>query len=478
MNPLEKTILRHLFGDAEYMERVAPFIKDEYFTTDEGATIFRLYNEFYQKFNAIPSFSAIRIGLDASPTVTEQQAKQAQQELSDVQAETLLDGSQKPWLLEQTEEWAQNRAVYCALKQSIQVMDDPKATRHIIPDLLKEALAVSFDTNIGHDYFTDADARYEFYHAPSARLPFDLDSLNKITAGGVPKKTLNLVLAGTNVGKSLALCHFAANYLRSSKNVLYITCEMAKEWIGQRIDANLMDIPMDDVLLLSKQDFTRKITFLRQSSTGRLVIQEYPTGTAHVGHFRTLLQELRLKQHFVPDVILIDYLTICASSRVKLTASINSYQYTKLISEELRALGFELDVPVWSAAQFNRQGFAASDPGLEHLAEGFAIAMTADFAVALVQTEDLEKLGQVSLIELKNRYNRKRTYQQHLLGMDTTRMKLYELSASQLAASLAMPSGPATGQSPKPGGVSAFTPPAGRRSKPLASLRKQAADSP
>lgn len=467
MNPLERTILRQLFGEREFAERVAPFIKDEYFTSDEGATIFRLYYLFFEKYQKIPSFAALRIGLDNTPNLTEAAAKSAQAELTATEAEGLLDQSQMPFLLEQTQEWAQSRAIYCALKASIAVMEDPKATRYVIPDLLKDALAVSFDVNIGHDYFSDSAARYAFYHQPSSRLPFDLDVLNKMTVGGVPKKTLNLVLAGTNVGKSLALCHFAASYLRHSKNVLYITCEMAQEWVAQRIDANLMDIPMDDVLDLPEGDYQHKIAFLRQSSTGRLVIKEYPTGTSHVGHFRTLLQELRLKQHFVPDVILIDYLTICASSRVKMSATMNSYQYTKLIAEELRALGVESDVPVWSAAQFNRQGFQSTDPGLEHIGEGFAIAMTADFAIALVQTDELEKIGQVSLIELKNRYNRRRTYQQHLLGMDTNRMKLYELSAQQLAAALT--SAPAA----PPAGASAFSPPTRRRSKPLANLRKE-----
>jgi hypothetical protein len=315
MTTLERTILRQLFTDVEYSERVIPYIKEEYFTSDEGGTIFRLYDEFYKKFRTMPSFTAVRYGLDVSPKVTEMQANAAAGELDAVQQEPTLDASQKPWLLEETENWAQDRAVYCALKASIAVMNDPKATRHEIPDMMKAALAVSFDVHVGHDYFGDAEARYDFYHQPSSRIPFDLDVLNKMTAGGVPKKTLNLVLAGTNVGKSLALCHMAAAYLRMSKNVLYITCEMSEPWLAQRIDANMMDIPMDDVIDLPKSDFQKKINFLRQSSTGRLKFKEYPTGTAHVGDFRALLQELRLKQHFVPDVIIVDYLTICASMR-------------------------------------------------------------------------------------------------------------------------------------------------------------------
>lgn len=467
MNPLERTILRQLFGDTEFAERVVPFLSDEYFSSEEGAVIYRFFHEFYSKFTTVPSFAAMRIALDGTPTLTDTAAKAAQSTLTDIEAEEVLDDSQKPWLFDQAEKWVQDRALYCALKASIAVMDDPKSTRHIIPDLLKDALAKSFNINIGHDYFADADKRYAFYHDSTVRTPFHLTTLNKLTNGGVPRKTLNLWLAGTNVGKSLALCDLAAHYVRSNLNVLYITCEMQKELIAFRIDANLFDVPLDDVPVLPERDYLKKIAFLRQTTTGRLIIQEYPTGTASVGDFRTLLQELRLKQHFMPDVIIVDYLTICASMRVKLSNTINSYVYTKFISEELRALGMETNTVVWSAAQFNRQGFTSTDPGLEHLAEGFAIAMTADFAVALVQTDELEKVGQVQLIELKNRYARKRTYQQHLLGMDTTRMKLYELSAAQLAASL--PTAPTA--PPAPVSVGAFS---NRRMKrPLDSLRKE-----
>jgi hypothetical protein len=472
VNPLERTILRQLFGDNAFTERVATYLRERYFQSEESATIFRMFDAFYQKFHTSPSFAALRIGIDGATTLTEATAKSTQAALTDVENEPLLDSTQKAWMLEATENWCQERAMYCALQDAIKVMDDPKATKHVIPDLMRDALTVSFDTHVGHDYFADAADRYKFYHDPATKIPFDIDTFNKLTAGGVPRKTLNLILAGTNVGKSLILCHLASHYVRSSLNVLYISCEMAQEWCAHRIDANLMDIPMDDVVDLPEADYNRKIAHLRSTSTGRLIIKGYEAGVFHAGVLRTLLQELSLKERFVPDVILVDYLTICASSRVKLSATTQSYSYHKMIAEELRGVAQEHNVPMWSAAQFNRQGFAASDPGLEHIGESFAIAHTADFAIAAVQTEELEKLGQVSIIELKNRYNRRRSWQQHILGMDTSRMKIYELSAAQLSASLTVPSAPATGQQGMSGGLSAFQG-SRRRSKPLGTLRKE-----
>ena len=292
------------------------------------------------------------------------EAKAALDTLHLIEQEPFLGESQTPWVVEQTENFCQTRAFYGALQECIKLIDDPKAS-HAAPELMKEALSVSFDTHIGHDYFPEAMNRYEFYHKPESRMPFDMETFNTMTNGGVPRKTLNVVMAGTNVGKSLALVHFAACYTRLGKNVLYITCEMAEEWIGQRTDANMMDIPMDDVLLMSQEDYERKINFLKQTSSGRLIIKEYPTATAHCGHFRTLLQELRLKKDFRPDVILVDYLSICASSRVKIGNTINSYMFNKFIAEELRGLAVEYDVPVWTAAQFNREGAKATDPGYD-----------------------------------------------------------------------------------------------------------------
>ncbi len=473
MNPLERMILRQLFGDKQFAGRVVPYLKEKYFQTDETAVIWRLFAAFHEKFRQVPSFAAIRIGLDSTKALNESQAKVAQDTLNKVELEPLLGESQSPWVLEQTELYCQERAIFCALQDCIKVMDDPKVSTNTIPDIMKDALGVSFDTHIGHDYFAEAMARYDFYHKPESRVPFDVETLNIMTGGGVPSKTLNVILAGTNVGKSLALVHFAAGYTRMSKNVLYITCEMAQEWIGQRVDANMMDIPMDDVVAMPRSNYESKMNFLRQSSTGRLIIKEYPTATASCADFRRLLQELKLKQNFTPDVILVDYLSICSSMRVKLSGDgVNSYSFNKFIAEELRGLAGEFNVPLWTAAQFNREGFKSSDPGLEHVGESFGIPQTADFCFALVTTDELDKLGQIALIELKNRYNRKRTYQQHLLGFDTPRMKIYELTgqAAVAATTFQLPSQPTSTPSGKP--------PLGSKRKPgaLSTLKKENAN--
>jgi hypothetical protein len=466
MQPFECTLLRQLVADPSFAERVLPYLKDRHFLSEEAGMIFHLYAAFFVKYRKVPSFAALRIGLDNLAGRGEQEIQQAQQALVSVQAEPALDASQAQWMLETTEAWVKERAIYIALQDAIKIMDDPKQSPGAIPTLMKDALAVSFDTHVGHDYFADAEDRYAFYHTPEVKLPFDLTTLNDLTNQGVPRKSLNVVLAGTNVGKSLALCHFAASYVASNKNVLYITCEMAEQWIAQRIDANLFNIPMDDVVRLSKMDYSRKVAHARSSSTGRLLIKEYPTSTAHAGHFRTLLQELLLKQQFVPDVVLVDYLTICGSEKIKMSGSINGFTFYKLVSEELRALAMEANVPIWTAAQFNRQGFQSTDPGLEHVGESFGIAQVADFCFALVSTDELEQLGQIALLELKNRYNKRRSYQQHILGLDTPRMKLYELNASQKAATLTLPS--AVPSAPT-SGAPAFAS-RGRRSAPMASL--------
>lgn len=472
MQQLERTILRQLFSNKEYAERVVPYLREDYFYTTEAGIIYRLYLAFYEKYHKIPQFAAIRIGLDSVPNLNERVAASCQAALKEVEAEDPLNGEQDAWLLETTEEFCQDRAVYCAMQQAIRVMDDPKATRHVIPDLMKDALAVSFDTHIGHDFIEDADARWDFYHRPETKIPFDLDVLNAQTKGGVTKKTLNVVMAGTNVGKSLFLTHTAAAYWAMGKNVLYFTMEMSEERIAERIDANRMNIPLDDLESVSRADFIRKIHFLKSASTGRLKIKEFPTGAAHAGHFRAFIQELRLKQNFVPDVIFVDYLTICTSARIKMGAGVNSYTLYKFVAEELRGLAVECDCPLWTAAQFNREGFDNSDPSLKNIGESWAIPQTADFMFALVQTEDLEKLGQIAFQPMKNRYQRKKTYQQELLGIDTSRMKLYDLSGAQLAASV---SAPPPGVQKPTGGAGAFSRPlgAGRR-RPFTSLKKDA----
>jgi len=469
MQPLEKTILRQLFDKREFAELVVPYLKNEYFYTPEAATIYKLYEAFFEKFHAIPQFSAIRIGLDSVKTLTEREAIAAQDALKEVQAEPALDHTQDPWLLEQAEEFCQDRAVYCGLQECIKVMDDPKVTRHVIPEIMKQALAVSFDQHVGHDLLNDADARYEFYHKQESKIAFDLQTFNDITRGGVSKKTLNIVMAGTNVGKSLFLVHMAAACMRQNKNVLYITLEMAEERIAERIDANMMNIPIDDVNALPRSDYIRKIHHLRQTSTARLIVKEYPTGTAHVGHFRALLQELKLKQNFTPDIIFVDYISICGSARIKMGSNVNSYTFYKVVAEELRALAVEYDVPVFSAAQFNRTGFASSDPGLENVGESWAIPQTADFMFALVTTEELERLGQISVQPMKNRYAKKNSYQHLLIGIDTDRMKLYDLSPQQIAAAMSAMSGPGNAGT---SGTAALPSVNKRRSRPLSGFGK------
>lgn len=470
MHPLELTILRQLFADKSFAERVTPYLKEEYFTTD-AACIFKLFTAFYHKFLVVPQFAAIRIGLDNVPHLNETQAKSAQEALANIEATEPLQDDQKPWLLQETEEFCQERAVYVALQGAIRVMDDPKATRHAIPDMLKEALGVSFDTHVGHNYFDDAEARYDFYHNPEARIPFDLEALNSMTKGGVPKKTLNVVMAGTNVGKSLFLVHVAAGYVRMGKSVLYITCEMSEENTAQRVDANMMNLPMDDVEMLPRADYMRRVAHLRSTSVGQLVVKEYPTGTAHAGHFRVLLQELALKKGFKPDVVIVDYMTICASSKIKLGSAVNTNTLYKNVAEELRALFTEFDVPGWTATQFNRTGASSSDPNITDIGESWAIAQTADFMFALVQTEELEKLGQMMLIPMKNRYQKKNSFAHQLLGVDTPRMKIYDLTSAQQAAAVnAPPPGvtlPSNGNpNPKAFGI--------RRRQPFTSLKRDA----
>lgn len=468
MNPMERTILRQLFASQTYAERVVPYMKDVYFQSNASALIFKMYAAFFDKYHCAPQFAVIRIGLDSLPLLTEAEASAASQVLDAVEAEAPLADDQQEWLLTQTEEWCQDRAVYVGLQECIKVMDDPKVSRHAMTDILKEALSVSFDTHIGHDFINDAETRWDFYHKAESRVPFDLAVFNNMTKGGTPKKTLNVVLAGTNVGKSLFLVHHAAACLRQNKNVLYITMEMAEEWIAQRIDANMMDIPMDDVEILPREVYAKRMKHIQSTTTGRIIIKEYPTGAGHCGHFRSLIQELRLKENFVPDVIFVDYISICASAHMKMGNNVNSYTYNKSVAEELRGLGVEFNVPIWSAAQFNREGFMSSDPGLGNVGESFGIPQTADFMFAIVQTEELEKIGQVIIQPLKNRYKKKNTYSSQMMGMDTSRMKLFDLNTT--ATELTLPTkAAATPDSPLKSKL--------RARRPMASLRSENPDS-
>ena len=423
---LEHTILRQLLAAPQLAEQIAPYLKDEYFESQSCATLYTLFQQFYEKYHALPSFAVLRLGLDELRTLSEREIKDTTETLNEIEQMTAMEPSQYAYLIEQAEKYCQERALYVALRKSVSMLDDPKETPHSIPELLRQALSVSFDTHVGHDFFADAESRYEFYHRAESRIPFDLEVFNGMTKGGVPKKTLNVVLAGTNVGKSLFLVHMAAACLRMSKNVLYITLEMAEERIAERIDANMMNVPMDDVVALTHSQYLRKIETLRQTSTGRLIIKEYPTGAAHSGHFRALLQELKSKQQFSPDIVFVDYLSICASARVKMGNSVNSYTYNKSIAEELRGLAVEGNLPIFTAAQFNRTGHGESDPGLDKISESFAIAQTADFIIALTTTAELEQNNQIQVYTLKNRYGKRNSFEKFLLGIDTSRMMLYD----------------------------------------------------
>lgn len=427
---LEQTILRNILTNEPYMRKVLPFIKKDYF---EG--VYRsLFNEivkFVTKYNKLPSREAFKIEVDASDNFTEQTYEHA---LDIIPTIFERQEENEQWLFDTTEKWCQDRAVYLAIMESISIIDGKhtKLTKTALPDILQNALAVSFDTNIGHDYLENVDERYDFYHEQEERIPFDLDYFNRITKGGLPNKTLNIALAGTGVGKSLYMCHVAASALSQGRNVLYLTMEMAEERIAERIDANLMNVPIDQLENMSKTMFTDKVRKIAESTQGKLIIKEYPTGQAHSGHFRALLNELKLKRKFVPEIIFIDYLNICASSRMKgMGGAINSYSYIKSIAEELRGLAVEFDVPIVSATQTTRSGFGNSDPGLEDTSESFGLPATADLMFALVSNEELESMGQIMVKQLKNRYNDPNRDKRFVVGIDRSKMKLFDVDQSE-----------------------------------------------
>jgi len=350
------------------------------------------------------------------------------------------------WLMENTEKWCQDRAIHLAIMESINIIDGKhkELTKNALPDILSSALGVSFDRNVGHDYIDGFQSRYDFYHREEDRIPFDLEYFNKITKGGLPRKTLNIALAGTGVGKSLFMCHCAANSLMEGRNVLYITMEMAEERIAERIDANLMNLPIDQLEDLPLQTFESKVRKIAQKTQGKLIVKEYPTASAHVGHFRALVNELKLKKNFKPDMIFIDYLNICASSRVKMGGTVNTYSLVKSIAEEIRGLAVELDVPIMSATQTTRSGYGNTDVGLEDTSESFGLPATADFMFALISTEELENLGQIMVKQLKNRYNDPGMHKRFVIGVDRSRMKLYDVEES---AQTLIQSTPTTGGS-------------------------------
>ena len=426
---LEQTILRNLLTDEQYMRKVLPFVKPDYF---QGIykTLFKEAGKYVGKYNKLPTAESLGIELSEA-NMSAEQFQMAVDIIPQLFASEKID---KDWLLDTTEKWCQDRAIYNAIMESITIIDGKhdSLTKNALPDLLQKALGVAFDTNVGHDYVENAEERFDFYHQEEDRIPFDLEYFNKITKGGVPNKTLNICLAGTGVGKSLFMCHLAASALAEGRNVLYISLEMAEERIAERIDANLLNVPIDQLENLSKDMFTQKVSNLAKKTNGKLIIKEYPTGSAHAGHFRALLNELKLKKQFEPDVIFIDYLNICASSRMKgMGGAINSYNYVKAIAEELRGLAVEYDVPLWSATQTTRSGYSNSDVGLEDTSESFGLPATADLMFALISTEELEGLGQIMVKQLKNRYNDPTFNKRFVIGVDRGKMRLSDVDETE-----------------------------------------------
>ena len=408
------------------MRKVLPFVKPEYF---EGVyrILFKEVGRFVGKYNKLPTLEAFKIDLDGSDKFNTETYTHALEILPNIFAKEEIDSQ---WLLDTTEKWCQDRAVYIAIMESISIIDGKheSLSKNALPDILSKALAVTFDTNIGHDYIENVEERFDFYHAQEERIPFDLDYFNQITKGGLPRKTLNIALAGTGVGKSLFMCHVAANAMTQGRNVLYITMEMAEERIAERIDANLLNVPIDQLENLTRDMLKTKVNNIAMKGNGKLIIKEYPTGQANTSHFRALLNELKLKRNFVPEIIFVDYLNICGSARMKaMGGSINSYTYIKAIAEEMRGLAVEFNVPIVSATQTTRAGFSSSDPGLEDTSESFGLPATADLMFALISTDELAAAGQIMVKQLKNRYNDPGKYQRFVIGVDKSRMKLKDV---------------------------------------------------
>jgi replicative DNA helicase len=431
MKRLETTILKNLIFNEDYARKILPFIKSEYFTDNTEKILFQEVEEYINHYKNLPTYESLVINFTESKTLTEQQVQDSIGMLREINSEK-DERSDIAWLIDNTEKFCQDKAIYNAIMKSVKILDNKsdKDSKGSIPQLLSDALGVSFDSSVGHDYVEDADNRFDFYHRHETKIPFDLDLFNKITKGGLPTKTLNIALAGTGVGKSLFMCHVAGSCLSQGLNVLYITMEMAEERIAERIDANLLNIDISDLHAISKQDYDRKFSAMRVKTQGKLIIKEYPTAAASALHFRALLNELQLKKSFKPDIIFIDYLNICASARIKPGSNVNSYSYIKAIAEELRGLAVEFAVPIVSATQTTRSGFTSSDPGLEDTSESFGLPATADFMFALISTEELEQLNQIMIKQLKNRYNDPNTFKRFVVGIDRAKMKLYDVEQS------------------------------------------------
>ena len=422
---IERTTLSNLIHNEDYCRKVIPFIKPIYFANRDERIVFEEIEKFLEKYNALPTKETLTIGVDSRKDLTDEEYKKIVELIGSLE-KTEVD---LQWLHDETEKFCKDKAIYNAVLDGIKIIDgkDKQRTPEAIPSILSDALAVSFDLTVGHDYVDDGLNRYEFYHKKEDKIKFDLDYFNKITKGGLPQKTLNIALAGTGVGKSLFMCHVASSCLMQGKNVLYITLEMAEERIAERIDANLMNITIDDLHTLPKKMFENYLNKIQKKTNGKLIIKEYPTASAHVGNFRSLIKELALKRSFRPDIIFVDYLNICASSRFKGNANVGSYFYIKAIAEELRGLAVETNVPIVSATQTTRSGFVSSDIGLEDTSESFGLPATADLMFALISTEELEDLNQICVKQLKNRYNDPTMNKRFILGVDRAKMRLYDV---------------------------------------------------
>ena len=427
---LNKLILKNLHYNNEYTRKVLPFIKQDYFNDRSERTVFSEIASFVSEYSNLPTYEALIIQLNEKQ-ISDDEYKESLELLNELH-ESVAETVDLPWLIDKTEEFCQDRAVINAVRESITILDNKHKdlSKGSIPKLLSDALAISFDNSVGHDYLDDSESRYDFYHKVDERIPFSLEYMNRITNGGLPKKTLNVILAPPHGGKSLMMCDWAASFQQSGHNVLYITCEMAEEKIAERIDANLLRITMDELMKMDKPAYTKKMDYLKSKTIGRMFIKEYPTASANVNHFRTLLNELRLKKNFVPDVVFIDYLNICASSRMKMVGGVNSYTYVKAIGEELRGFAQEFNIPVVTATQTTRGGAQSSDIDMNDVSESFGIPAIADFMLAIINSEELYELGQIMLKQLKNRYRDLNLNKRFVLGVDRARMKLFDVEQS------------------------------------------------
>lgn len=426
---LEKTIIANLIHNDDYSRKVLPFIKDEYFEEIETKTIFTSIREYTDKYKDLPSIEALKITIDDRKDLNEDMFKNVIKVVDELKID---EKTSEEWLLNETEKFCQDRDLFNSVRKAILILDgaDKEHDKGSIPKILSDSLSISFDNHIGHDYLGDFDERYDFYHRVEERLPFDIELLNRITKGGLPKKSLSVLLASTGVGKSLVMCHMAAASMMFGKNVLYITSEMAEERIAERIDANLLDVTLDDLRVLPKNTYEKRINKIRDKTNGNLIVKEYPTGVGHSGHFRHLLNELRLKKSFVPDIIFIDYLNICASSRIKGNSSVNSYTLIKSIAEEIRGLAMEFNVPIVSATQANRAGYDNTDMDLTNTSESIGLPQTVDFMVALMSSEELESTGKLLIKQLKNRWGDISENKRFVVGINRSKMKLFDLEES------------------------------------------------